>query len=90
VKKRLKKKVIKQLAAKAKVMELTGESYEPTDLESRLAISIFTSEFNKFQTNEFDQRTVYDHGYLFRMQRKLKEIDNIFKSENLLELAKKI
>ncbi|GEM02518.1 hypothetical protein SAMN05421839_10626 [Halolactibacillus halophilus] len=90
MKKRLKKKVIKQLAAKSKRMESTGEKIKPTELESRVAESIFKSEFDKFQTKEYLEQTIYSEGYLTRMQRKVKEIDNMFKSKNLLELAKKM
>lgn len=88
MKKRLKKKVMKQLAKKIKQIESNGKRPEPTKLESRIAESIFTSEFKKFQMNEFDQGTIYDYGYLTRMEQKVKEIDDMFKPDNLLKMAK--
>ncbi|GEM05612.1 hypothetical protein HMI01_26000 [Halolactibacillus miurensis] len=90
MKKRLKKKVIKKLADKNKQYELTGLTYKPTKLENRIVESIFNSELREFHTEERDSKYPYDNKFHIRFYVKLKEIDNMFKSENLLELAKKI
>jgi hypothetical protein len=90
MKKRLKKKIMKQLALKTEHFSSTGERPEPTELEAKLVESIFTSELNKFQMKEYKNGTLYSPGYLERMQQKVKEIDDMFNAKNLLERAKQL
>ncbi len=90
MKKRLKKKVMKQLAVKTERMQETNVKEKPTKLELRLSESIFVRELDSFNNQEFEAGTIYGGGYLDRLTAKIKEIDKMFSPEGLREQAKRL
>ena len=90
MKKRLKKKVLKQMATKIERMRETNIPEAPTHLEIRIGESIFARELGAFQKQEFDNGTLYQGDYLARLAEKVREINSMFSPEGLREQAKKL
>lgn len=90
MKKRLKKKVLKQMAVKVERAKGDKVLIKPSEIEGRVIESIFARELGLFRMKEFEAGTLYEGNFIERFTAKIKEIHQMLTPEGLREQAKRL
>lgn len=90
MKKRLKKKVLKQMAAKLERMQVNNVKEYPTSLEKRVGKSLLDKRMSDFNKRELQDGTLFDSGFKGRFFENIREINRTLSPEGLREQAKRL
>lgn len=90
MKKRLKKKVLKQMAAKLERMQVNNIKEYPTELEKRVGKSLLDKRMSEFNKRELQDETLFDSGFKERFFENIREINQMLSPEGLREQAKRL
>ncbi len=90
MKKRLKKKVLKQMAAKLERMQETKIHENPSELEKRVGKSLLDKRMSDFNKRELQDGTLFDSDFKGRFFDNIREINRTLSPEGLREQAKRL